>query len=52
MLEAAILFLRCLVEFLEVHRSNVDEIALWLYNDVQHKLFEHLLGGMSDDDGS
>jgi O-acetyl-ADP-ribose deacetylase (regulator of RNase III) len=43
MLEAAILGLKTIIDFINKYESNIDIIYLWIYNQTQFKIFDYLL---------
>jgi len=46
MLEAAILGLNTIIDFMNSHANNVDTIYLWIYNETQFSIFKYLLDNL------
>jgi len=46
MLEAAILGLNTIIDFMNNYEKNVDNIYLWIYNDTQYEIFNYLLNNI------
>lgn len=43
MVEAAILGMNTIIDFMNMYENNVDNIYLWIYNETQYKIFRYLL---------
>ena len=46
MLEAAILGINTIIDFMNIHENNVDNIYLWIYNETQFNVFNYLLNNI------
>jgi hypothetical protein len=46
MLEAAILGLNTIIDFMNIYGDNVDNIYLWIYNETQFNIFKYLLDNL------
>ena len=43
MVEAAILGMNTIIDFMNTYHNNVDNIYLWIYNQTQYNIFKYLL---------
>ena len=47
MLEATILALMTILNFVEIHHDKIDNIYIWLHNDVLYSMYNYILDKMS-----
>jgi O-acetyl-ADP-ribose deacetylase (regulator of RNase III) len=43
MVEATLLGINTIIDFMNIYTDNVDNIYLWVYNDIQYEIFEYIL---------